>query len=59
MVHVEGCITCVVLPDPVSPTTTTTWFSLMTCSSSSRQSKTGRNCRCCCSVLLFAQSLIA
>lgn len=51
--------TWVVLPEPVSPTTTTTWFSLMTCSSSSRQSYTGRKRRCSCRVLLLAQSLIA
>ena len=25
------CVICVVLPEPVSPTTTTTWFSRMTC----------------------------
>jgi len=55
----RGARACVVLPEPVSPTTTTTWFSRMTCSSSSRTVYTGRYCRCCASVLVLANSLAA
>ena len=53
------CCTCVVLPEPVSPTTTTTWFSRMTCSSSSLQPYTGRKRRCSDIVLFLAKSLAA
>lgn len=52
-------ITWVVLPEPVSPTTTTTWFSRMTCSSSSRHPYTGRKRLCSDIVLFLAKSLAA
>mmetsp|Transcript_2574 Transcript_2574/g.10289 ORF Transcript_2574/g.10289 Transcript_2574/m.10289 type:complete len:244 (-) Transcript_2574:678-1409(-) len=53
------CVICVVLPEPVSPTTTTIWFSRTTVSSSSRTSNTGRNSRCSRMVFVFANALEA
>ena len=50
------CVNCVVLPDPVSPTTMTTVFSRITLSNSSRTVKTGKNSRCCRMDLVFANS---
>ena len=49
-------VICVVFPDPVSPTTTTTLFSRITCIRSSREPYTGRNSRCCFMVFVFANS---
>ena len=40
------CVICVVFPDPVSPTTTTTLFSRITCMRSSLDPNTGRYSRC-------------
>mmetsp|Transcript_1864 Transcript_1864/g.6913 ORF Transcript_1864/g.6913 Transcript_1864/m.6913 type:complete len:211 (+) Transcript_1864:4677-5309(+) len=53
------CVICVVFPLPVSPTTTTIWFSRMTCIKSSRHPYTGKNSRCCFIVFVFANSLCA
>eukprot|EP00964_Phaeocystis_antarctica_P093833 scaffold60638_cov54-Phaeocystis_antarctica.AAC.4 len=40
------CVICVVLPDPVSPMTTSTWFSVTALISSFLSAKMGRLCRC-------------
>ena len=49
-------MSCVVFPDPVSPTTMTTEFSRITFSSSSRTVNTGRYSRCSIIVFSFAKS---
>eukprot|EP00160_Parvularia_atlantis_P013027 Unigene2682_Nuclearia_a/m.8299 Unigene2682_Nuclearia_a/g.8299 ORF Unigene2682_Nuclearia_a/g.8299 Unigene2682_Nuclearia_a/m.8299 type:complete len:460 (-) Unigene2682_Nuclearia_a:363-1742(-) len=40
------CVICVVLPEPVSPMTTSTWFCAMACTSSERNLKIGSDSRC-------------
>mmetsp|Transcript_13527 Transcript_13527/g.44724 ORF Transcript_13527/g.44724 Transcript_13527/m.44724 type:complete len:277 (-) Transcript_13527:1021-1851(-) len=49
-------VICVVFPDPVSPTTTTIWFSRITCIKSCLLPYTGRNSRCCFMVLVLENS---
>jgi len=51
----RNCVSCVVFPEPVSPTTIVTWFSLISATSSSRQAATGRKARCCASVRVAAK----
>ncbi|KAM9915160.1 hypothetical protein OXX59_010631 [Metschnikowia pulcherrima] len=43
----KNCVICVVLPDPVSPTTTTIWFSAITFKSASRAWYAGKDRLCC------------
>mmetsp|Transcript_18344 Transcript_18344/g.69425 ORF Transcript_18344/g.69425 Transcript_18344/m.69425 type:complete len:390 (-) Transcript_18344:610-1779(-) len=51
------CVSCVVLPLPVSPVMTTTWLSAMHRMRSSRTRNTGRNLRCSLIVLVLLNSL--